>query len=635
MLILIIFFSNVFTVNFIQGNPDIYYAYLFCIPAILYLYLISYGNKFSYSLKFTISVFIATIFAQFSLYYIALVSLPFAVLFLFTTKKITVLAKRYVILLILVVLANLHVIYTTIKPALSAVGNVVSKQESVSSVLTEMFMLYKSIDPVNLFFFAGNSGDYSWLLFNIPGGYLFQTNPFYAFLPLQLIAVFGGCYFFLDKQKKQNKKVIDLLIGVNIIFLMFFLLILVWDNPLISSFTRNIPLTPLFRNPKKLIFSLYVVFMAFTILLSLKINYRKYSLILSSVLLINFLAIFPLISDGFNGLKKTNELGLLNQGISKNKADSYFKDIYSFPVRFLDLREELFRFDGEDPRGDYRIVVLPDNSQSLYQSYIRYIFTPFSTNGSQAIWGGLKNPEAILRALYSTILSDNSDMKEFLKITNVKYIIIDKNSPYMPYAGSDLPSIRPYYGTYTTGKPELFNSIISKKKDLKLVINNKDFYVYKNINFINNLIYTPNKLCTSDILESSMQSCDLYTDSKQEVTAKIKMKKWNKVSITKYTGNINVEKIGKGIIFFSQSFDPDWQLVSNNPSVTVEEHIIGNAFGNTWVVNFTKTGDFDFSVSFKTQPIYTFFVLISGITLVGCIGGILYLSRSNRRSYEQ
>lgn len=628
LLTLIIFFSNVFTVNFVQGNPDIYYAYLFCIPAVLYLFLVSRDDGLLASLKFTLAVFTATIFAQFSLYYIALVCLPFAILFLIVNRKeFLSVIKRYLVLVFIVILANLPVIYTTIKPAFSAVHNVVAKQSSVSSVLTEMFLLYKSIDSLNLFFFSGNSGDYSWLLFNIPGGYLFRTNLFYIFLPLQIILIFVASFIFPDIQNKERKRATDLLVGITIIFLLFFLLILAWDNSLVSSITKNIPLTPLFRNPKKLILSLYVVFVLLIIFLRFNLNHKKYSLILSSVLVINFLAIYPIVSDGHDGLKKTNELALSLQGISQTKADHYFSDIYSFPVRFLKLREDLVKLDGSDPRQDYRIIVMPDNSQSLYQSYLRYIFTPFSTNGSQAIWGGLKNPESILKTLYSSILSDNANTEMLLKIANVKYLIVDRNSPYHPYTDVDTPRIRPYYGTYTTGNPELFNSILSKKKNLKLVLKNKDFYVYENTFFTDRLVYIPNKTCHTDLLENDFYNCDLYIDNKPEITSGTEVVKWQRVSTTKYKVTIDVKKSGKSTIFFSQSFDPDWELVSQDPSVLVKEHVIGSAFGNTWIVDFSKPGKYDLSISFKTQPLYAFFILLSSATLIGCLCGIVYMSK--------
>ena len=87
-LVLIIYFSNTFLVNFIQGNPDVYYGYLLGIPSILYLYLSIHKNDLVSGLKMVLLITIATWFGSFSIFYLAALLLPFLFYSSFSIGKI-------------------------------------------------------------------------------------------------------------------------------------------------------------------------------------------------------------------------------------------------------------------------------------------------------------------------------------------------------------------------------------------------------------------------------------------------------------------------------------------------------------------------------------------------------------------
>lgn len=634
ILTMIVYTSNTFTVNFIQGNPDVYYAYLFSLPAILYLFLVIRDKSYLFVYKFVLTISIAILFAQFSMYYIAFVLIPYFIFFVFYFRNN--LKSLIVPVFSLVVLSTLSIspmIYTTIKPAVSALGNVVNKQSSVSSVLSEMYVLYKGIDPLNLFFFTGNSGDYSWLLFNIPISYLFRENILYSLLILQVAIVIGTLVFLKGKQK--SKKIPLLIIGLTGIFILSFVLVIIWDSRFFINLTQNFPITPLYRNPKKLIFSAYICFLVVVIFIRLFVTHRKYILIISSILILNILSMFPLLSDGYNGLKRTSDLALAYQGVKNDTYNSYFSSLYSYPDRFLNLRKELVDLDGLDPRYSYRIVVLPDNSQALYQSYLRYVFTPFSTTGALAIWGSLKNPETILDTFYTKILSQQKDIADLLKIGNVKYIVIDRKSPYKLYIENDTPRVRPFYGVFTAGNPEKFNKIISQKDNLTLVIENEEFYVYKNELFKDSMVYIPLKSCEDDKNLVDL-NCDFYGKSMSSELSSPSANIYNlaRKNITRYEFEVKSSGSENFNIFFNQAYDPFWQLNSNNEDVKISDHEIGNYYGNTWSVSLPREGQYLFYISYRTEGLYKLLIVISTLTIVLCICGVFFQSKKLKNEHE-
>ncbi|HVZ58235.1 MAG TPA: hypothetical protein VG935_00570 [Patescibacteria group bacterium] len=626
LLTLAIFFSNTFTVNFLQGNPDIYYTYLLTIPVILYLYQTFKYKSILPTLKLSLVISITLFFAQFALYYIVISIFPFFILFIIlfksNVKKIII---PLVIAGILIIFSNLPPLYTTLKPALSAFDHIVTKQQSVSNLVSESFVLYTGINSVNLTYFAGNSGDYSWLLFNIPGGYLFVHNVFYSLLPFELIFVIGAIL-----SLKWGKKKITLpgiIVGLSAIFILSFLLIIIWDTSFFSLILKKIPFTSLFRNPRKLIFMVYISFIIIIVFLRQFLSSQRFTLLLGSILVINFIALAPLMLDGFDGVKKTSDLDLAYQGISQKYYQSYFNETESFSKRFVHLYQIIQKNDQAKSHIEYRIMILPDNNQSTYQN-IRYLLNTFYVSGSYAIWADISNPETVLTSLYSAIINKSSDISNFLKMGNVKYIVIDRKSPYRLFTSDSEPKVRYFYSAFTTGDPELFNKDISGLKYLKLIAKDDYFYVYQNIQYQEDVVYSPQRVCDQKLLLRKDFSCDLYLAQPEgEYLNNVLVSNVSRQNLTTYHFILQSKAAGKTTIFFTQAYDTDWTLSSSDPQVKVYNHTIGNTFGNAWEISLPRSGKYSFVISFETQQLYAFFVIVSTVFVSINIIGIIILER--------
>ena len=254
-LVLIIYFSNTFLVNFIQGNPDVYYGYLLGIPSILYLYLSIHKNDLVSGLKMVLLITIATWFGSFSIFYLAALLLPFFILFVLLYWK-NLSFKFLLLLLVLLLGSNASLLFATIKPILDAVSFI--SAATGKEIIDTSFSLYKGMNPLQLLYFAGNFGDVTWLLFNIPGGYLFMTSPLYPLSSVQIVIVL----FLLIKGLSITTEFTQrrLILGILAIYLMFFSLLLVWDTSIFASIAKHIPMIALYRNPKKIVLSLYVAY---------------------------------------------------------------------------------------------------------------------------------------------------------------------------------------------------------------------------------------------------------------------------------------------------------------------------------------------------------------------------------------
>lgn len=634
ILTLIIYFSNVFLVNFLQGNPDIYYPYLLSIPAILYLFLVVKNKDILSLLKMSLIITLATWFGSFAIYYMGLLMVPFFILFSisYAKEKIGKLSLLLILLTLFLFINNLPYLFMTFKTIFNAVGNLSSGSDLSVISVGEFFDLYKGINPLNLLYFAGNAGDISWILFNIPGGFIYKNNISYSLLSLQIISVIGGVAFFT--RTKQTDRIPPLLLGLVGIFLFFFTLIIIWDTSFFVSLVKDLPSTALFRNPKKLILSLYVSFIILLVFLSLFIRAKRYIVILGLVLLCNILSVLPLVLDGFSGLRKAYEVTLQVYKRDSQKARDAFQPMMGYPVRYLTLRSQLNKIDGEDNESHYRVIVVPDNSQTLYQSHLRYIFNPFFVNPTQAVWGELDSPGDIMDYLYGNMIQRTTDISAVLKIANVKYIIVDRKSPYYLYTSDKKPYTRSYYGTFTTGDPEEFNKVLKKKLNLHLIISNKDFYVYRNSSFTESSLYIPQRVCPVRGIKEQGSQCDFFTENQEDFVVNSR----NTFTITnvtysnptRYAFTLQAESAGVAPVFFSQSFDSFWKLIPlNTRSVVVKNHTIGNFFGNTWSVDIPEKGSYQFEVVYALQKPYSYLVLISVTSII--VNGILILYLSIRR----
>ena len=616
ILTLIIYFSNVFLVNYIQGNPDIYYPYLLCIPCVAYLYIFVKEKNFLPLIKLSLLITIAIWFSGLGFYYMGILILPYFLFFLANFRK--ELSKRHLIYLVLfsifLLLDNASAIFITLKPILNAIGNATSTNIQIG-LFEDIHSLYQSINPLNLFYFAGNVGDFTWLSFNIPGGYIFEHNIFFPFLIIPFIFLLR--YIFLSE-----KKINPILFGLFFIFLSFFSILILWDTPIFINISQHIPLTPLFRNPKKLILMLYVSYIMMILFLSLLIGRKTYLKFILLTLLINFLVVIPLISDGYNGLFTAHEISLKTYNQNYLDPVENFNSKINFPERFLLIKNKLTSININN---NYRVIVVPNIGQTQYQN-LQYLFNLFSVNVNSSIWGNV-NSENIMSILYSSIIDkQKKDLSSLLKIANVKYLIVDRKASYYSGGQEKNPRIRSYYGDFTIGDPESFNKILKTKDDLKLIHSDDNFYLYENLNYKDSLFYFPEKICSD---ADSNISCDLFVQNYNAYPnynpAKININNIKQTSPTDFNFTVYATTSGKFPIFFNQLFDNDWEIYSRG--ISVSNHQIGNYFGNTWDVYIPRAGKYIYNIRYKSQPLFSLLVIISIASIFTNLILIVYLSK--------
>lgn len=627
LLVLIIYFSNTFIVNFIQGNPDIYYGYLLGIPIILYLYLFFRDRNILPGLKIILLVTLANIFGSFSIFYLSVLVIPFIILF--SLKFYNRISFKYLFILsILIIVSNSFLLFATIKPiiyAVNFVGGAGGKE-----IIDTSFSLYKAMNPMQLFYFAGNFGDVTWLLFNIPGGDLFLRTRLYAFSSLQMVIVLFLCMKSLASKKKINEK--HIFLGVLSIFVIYFTLLMIWDTAYFESLARNIPFIALYRNPKKIVLSLFVIYIVTIFFSKLFVSpkYFRYSLL--AILFFTFLPISGLVSDGYNGLK--NAYFVSSDFYHQNSGDrsANFDRLINYPTRYVQLKKEL---DNLNSSADInpRIIVMPDNSQTLYQGQLFYLLNPFYINVNAAVYGQLNDTTTLMNELYTSLIQGRAKVAdELLHIANVKYVIVDRKSNYNSYAQVNKPTVRNYYGTFTTGDPEEFKKILDLQSTLQLQKKTDDFYIYVIKNYKSNVIAIPQHSCLQTELESK-KNCEFFESTSllnENSSAHISSVK--RVSPTHYVFSLTVSKPEKIPLFFNQTYDRFWEIVPHTDGVKITDHRIGNFYGNSWNLTFPRKGDYTFDISYSLEKPYLLLVGLSGLTIFSTIIAIIVLTRRQQLS---
>jgi hypothetical protein len=618
VLTLIIYFSNVFLVNFLQGNPDVYYPYLLCIPGVLYLYLFIRFRQVDSILKLSLIITLAMWFGFFALYYMGILLFPFFVLFcvLFMRGKLRRIILLLSVFFIFVLLNNLPYLFMSLKPVLSAVHKVTTGIGSSGLSVDEFFSMYRAINPFNLFYFSGNAGDYTWILFNLPGGYISASNPAFSLLSFQF-AMMIAAFIFVAREPDRKKDMRILLYGLLAIFLLLFTIIIIWDTQVFYELARRVPLVPLFRNPKKLVLSLFVSYMIITVFLRFVLPKKIYTLLLFIILILNASAVLPLISDGYNGLENAYKISLRTYGFENSRTLESFQSYAGFPTRYLSLKPLLNNIDKKDNEYHYRIMVLPDNSQQLYGSHLRYLFNPFFISPLQAVWGDLDQRINIMDSFYNTILGKNTaDVGNELKIMNVKYLIVDKKSPYYLFSKNAEPKTLSYYGTFTSGDPKAFYKILKNNKAITLVSENNNFYILKVNSFKDNTFFIPQKPCV--LQDVKIKSCDFFTTSSTNYKPSqiATVSKQIYTNPTKYYATINVKSPTTTTLFFSQSFDDAWKIYQQGGNkAEIVDHTVGSLFGNAWQLKLPQKGDYRFEIVYTWQKSYEAMVIISLVTV--------------------
>jgi len=114
---------------------------------------------------------------------------------------------------------------------------------------------------------------------------------------------------------------------------------------------------------------------------------------------------------------------------------------------------------------------------------------------------------------------------------------------------------------------------------------------------------------------------------------------------TKYQVRIKAEK--PFVLVFSESYDDGWKAYVNSQggetnwveaflhkSIPSENHFIVNGYANAWYVDPAELGvggEFSITLYYKPQSLFYLGLIISGLTLAGCIGVIAWVWRRGSR----
>lgn len=82
-------------------------------------------------------------------------------------------------------------------------------------------------------------------------------------------------------------------------------------------------------------------------------------------------------------------------------------------------------------------------------------------------------------------------------------------------------------------------------------------------------------------------------------TTSAKILQLNKESPVLYRGKVKIDQ--PTFMIFSEAFHPEWELelTRNNKTYKINEHYLGNLYGNAWWID--KTGEYNFTIEFKPQ----------------------------------
>jgi len=94
----------------------------------------------------------------------------------------------------------------------------------------------------------------------------------------------------------------------------------------------------------------------------------------------------------------------------------------------------------------------------------------------------------------------------------------------------------------------------------------------------------------------------IYLYSKPQTpiaTTAAKILQLNKESPVLYRGKVKIDQ--PTFMIFSEAFHPEWELelTRDNETYKINEHYLGNLYGNAWWID--KTGEYNFTIEFKPQ----------------------------------
>lgn len=113
-------------------------------------------------------------------------------------------------------------------------------------------------------------------------------------------------------------------------------------------------------------------------------------------------------------------------------------------------------------------------------------------------------------------------------------------------------------------------------------------------------------------------------------TTSAKILQLNKESPVLYRGKVKIDQ--PTFMIFSEAFHPEWELelIRNNEAYKINEHYLGNLYGNAWWID--KAGEYNFTIEFKPQEKVTWGIYLGLFGLFGLT--ILILGSKFKKKHE-
>ncbi len=435
----------------------------------------------------------------------------------------------------------------------------------------------------------------------------FIKTPIKIYLWLVPIISFLGLLFIKNEKDLKRKRI---LIAFSLVLLIGLLLSKFVSPPfhnLYSFLFNNLLGFSIFREPSKFYL---IVSIAYLILFSYSLQHMSKFLKKSYINTTLFLIIFLLLLINSIPLFTKNIGGLY---VSQNE-----------PSEYKLLSEKMIN----DSDYHFRTIWVPFYHQLGYFS----IYRP-----KISLWDELNDPKSIIYnttqikpgisnfknvKLYSNIfLSDNG--RRILNNLNVKYIIVPMQLP------ESLEKIFPYAGDRKEYVKE-FDKISYLKK-----IDFGNLTIYENQNYKPLILISENPNLLSD--DSAYLNINFEIKNPSKYLLKI-----GNLSETTY-------------LHFMESYNPGWQIIFlksyapfYNNDILDETHYKNDMLFNSWTIDpqyikdnysekyYTENPDGSINVEmvlyFKPQSYFYLGLLISGVTLLGCVGYLVWDWLTKRRN---
>lgn len=172
--------------------------------------------------------------------------------------------------------------------------------------------------------------------------------------------------------------------------------------------------------------------------------------------------------------------------------------------------------------------------------------------------------------------------------------------PLMPYSSVYSSNNLSYSQSHITlGLGFSFNNLVNNESGWIQIYN---ISVAKYISSIDSPFYLAGSVnTTKEVLTPSW----VYTNNRYINNITLN---YSEINPTQYTAKINNAK-GSFILYFKQTYDPDWVLYINGKKVPDSLHFMADLYNNGWYVN--TTGNYTLEITFTPQQIYNDVINIS------------------------